>query len=247
MSTTAWSSENELVDVFVRSLQSDAANTAHKKLKIFREFDPGVGRVDILCVWYNPNRLNARQMLISGDFSTPFSTLSGYAMALLKQCRWISMTTFEQRMRLAHYRAKKIVQQLSERGLVLVDGNYLRARSNSDIWFIDDIEAYEAKLAKWQAVIGQASQHEWFASQTFVVMPQPTARVKRHLVQQCADKGIGVVLYPDNKTSTVVVQPEKRKLPMTHVGWFLNERIFEEVSLNGEFRTHDSRDCVGFP
>jgi hypothetical protein len=243
MSVEDWSSECDLVHAFTRSLIARSADDGRRRLKIIREFDPGLGRVDILGVWYDPRRLDARRTMLQGMSLTPFNTLAAYAMASLKQCRWVTISRFQKLLKLTASKAHSIIRLLAQRRLIMIEGDFLRARSNDDTWCISAIEAYEAKLSKWRIAVEQAAQHTWFASKSFVVMPQLSTRIRSHLVQECAERNVGVLLYQGRESPTLEVAPARRRPPMTHIGWGLNEMIFEEECGGAQFRPASDSRC----
>ncbi|HLW01391.1 MAG TPA: hypothetical protein VKT82_22235 [Ktedonobacterales bacterium] len=243
MDSIAWPSEQALVDNLGDFLLNRQSEKPGRKVKIFREFDPGAGRVDILCVWYNENRLATRQAKTPAAASVPFDLLAGYAMAFLKRCRWVNISYVQAALRLSTAKTERLISVLSERGLAEIHGQKIKACSNQDTWFIEDIEAYEAKLYKWKVAIHQALQHEWFASKSFVVMPEPSWQIRSSLVEQCSEWNIGVLFYQDHQRQYLGVVPPKRRTPMTHIGWYLNERIFEEEYLSAKLRSNLTGSC----
>src|SRR5690606_24860689 len=122
-------------------------------------------------------------------------------------------------------RASTLVEQLAERGLIESRGTKLRARPVSDLWFVDRIEAYEAKLDKWKDAAEQASRHHWFASRSYVAMPRLSERVLRQIVEKCRQWYLGLCVLRDRESCRVEFPPPSRKAPTTQLGWLLNERI----------------------
>src|SRR5262249_28645142 len=150
MKSRGWACEQELVDVLERRIAEKATSRTGKRARVFREFDAGFGRVDLLCVWYDEGRLAARQAASTGGQLRPFGLLGGYAMTFLRRPRWVRQDELRQALRLTRPRAARLVESLLLRGLVDQRDDMLRARPLSSVWSIEAIEAYEAKLDKWK-------------------------------------------------------------------------------------------------
>ena len=78
-----WASELEFVDVLEQRITERPTTREGIRLRVFREFDAGFGRVDLLCVRYDDTRLNARRDACPRGDLKPFKLLDGYAMTFL--------------------------------------------------------------------------------------------------------------------------------------------------------------------
>lgn len=229
MTSLSWTSELELVDVLERRITEKATGRPGKRVRVFREFDAGLGRVDLLCVWYDLGRLAARKAACRVDALKPFGLLDGYAMTFLRGSRWVDQCRLREALRLSSRRTANLVEFLSQRGLTERRGDIVRARPLSDLWFVERIEAYEAKLDKWKDAAEQASRHLWFASRCYVAMPRLSDRVLRQVVETCQQWYLGLCVLRDRESCRVEFPPPRRKAPTTQLGWLVNERIFEEA------------------
>jgi hypothetical protein len=104
----------------------------------------------------------------------------------------------------------------------------VRARPLSLLWFIDSIEAYEAKLDKWKNAAEQATRHLWFTSRCFVAMPTPSDRVLPQVIETCRQRCLGLCIVPNAGKCQVTNPPTRRRPPVTQLGWLVNEQLFEE-------------------
>lgn len=229
MNASAWTSELELVDALERGVTEKAVGRSRKQVRVFREFDAGLGRVDLLCVWYDQDRLATRRAACRAADLKPFKLLEGYAMSFLRGSRWVEQHCLQKTLRVSARRTDNLVGLLSQRGLIERRDNMLRARPLSDLWFVERIEAYEAKLDKWKDAAEQASRHLWFASRCYVAMPRLSERVLRQVVETCQQWYLGLCVLRDRETCRVEFPPPRRKAPKTQLGWLVNERIFEEA------------------
>lgn len=225
----SWTSELELVDVLARRISEKAIRRSRKRFRVFREFDAGLGRVDLLCVWYDEERLTARRTANRVANMKPFGLLDGYAMMFLRGSHWVKQLRLQEALRLSARRTENLVEVLSGRRLIERQGDMVRARPLSALWFVEAIEAYEVKLDKWRDAAEQASRHLWFASRCYVAMPRLSDRVLRQVVETCQQWYLGLCILKDRETCCVELPPPRRKAPTTQLGWVMNERIFEEA------------------
>lgn len=229
MNPSIWSSELDLVDVLERKISERAVGRSGKRVRVFREFDAGLGRVDLLCVWYDEKRFSARKATGRVSGFKPFGLLDGYAMTFLHGSRWVKQLRLREALRLSARRTEILVEVLSERRLIERRNDMVRARPLSAIWFVEGIEAYEAKLEKWKDAAEQASRHLWFASRCYVAMPRLSDRILRQVSETCQQWYLGLCVLKSREICRVELHPPRRKAPTTQLGWLVNERILEEA------------------
>jgi hypothetical protein len=80
------------------------------------------------------------------------------------------------------------------------------------------IIAVEAKVGKWTEVLNQALLNTWFASESYVLVPQLPSQPQLAEAQRL---GIGVCSLDDQKVAEVA--SESTRLPRSYASWMLND------------------------
>lgn len=80
------------------------------------------------------------------------------------------------------------------------------------------IIAVEAKLGKWADVLNQAFLNTWFASKSYVLVPDPPSQLQLAAAQRL---GIGVCSIDDRKVREVASR--STRLPRSYASWVLND------------------------
>jgi hypothetical protein len=115
---------------------------------------------------------------------------------------------------------KRCVADLADADLVYVRGSKIVARHVANIFAVRKIIAIEAKIGDWKRAIRQACSNTWFASHSFVLIPQ--TRAIEHVQSAAQAVGIGVMIFDGEKTKTVV-NPLARSIPASYGSWLFNE------------------------
>ena len=80
------------------------------------------------------------------------------------------------------------------------------------------IIAVEAKVGKWTNVLNQALLNTWFASKSYVLVPNPPSAPQLAAAQRL---GIGVCSLDDREIREVA--SESTQLPRSYASWVLND------------------------
>jgi hypothetical protein len=80
------------------------------------------------------------------------------------------------------------------------------------------IIAVEAKVGKWAVVLNQALLNTWFASKSYVLVPDQPSQSQLVSAQRL---GIGICSFDDYKVQEVA--SESTPLPRSYASWILNE------------------------
>lgn len=80
------------------------------------------------------------------------------------------------------------------------------------------IIAIEAKVGKWTDVLNQALLNTWFASKSYVLVPNPPSASQLAAAQRL---GIGVCSLDDREVREVA--SESTRLPRSYASWVLND------------------------
>jgi hypothetical protein len=80
------------------------------------------------------------------------------------------------------------------------------------------IIAVEAKVRKWTAVLNQALLNTWFASKSYILIPNRPSEVQLATAQRL---GIGVCSLEDQQVREVA--SKSTRLPRSYASWALND------------------------
>jgi hypothetical protein len=92
------------------------------------------------------------------------------------------------------------------------------------------IIAIEAKVSEWSSALDQAFRNQWFASESFVLLPRRKAT--KHLRNIAKSRGLGICCPGDTivtKTSSLA-----RIRPRSYVSWLFNEWAWRFAESTGE-------------
>lgn len=226
-----WGSESQFADSFEAHLHlhGEALRRQGKGAAILREYEPGYGRVDMVLVVYDVDRLHERRR--RSPLCAQWSELDSYCayvMAYLTRTRWVSVNRLGSRMNVGFTRITQLVSDLKCRGLIETRSELVKAHAMQVNWVIDYIETFELKLSNWQRALEQAGRHLWFASQSYVVMPGRSETLARRLSQHCGGWNVGAILGEAHDRWETLVCPPRADVPISHIGWLLNELIVSE-------------------
>jgi len=127
-------------------------------------------------------------------------------------------------------RAERLIEELVIGGLVLRRSRgKLTLLPIRQVFALERIVAVEAKIGSRLAALQQASQNQWFASESYVLLR--SLRRDQYFVDECRSLGIGV-LTADTGFSDAPVPAVPGKLPRSYVSWLFNEwcwRTYQEL------------------
>jgi hypothetical protein len=109
------------------------------------------------------------------------------------------------------------VERLTEAGILRSKGARWLLEPLSRIFAVREIIAVEAKVNKWKAAIAQAELNMWFASSSYVLVPEVPRRSS--LLETARQLGIGV----STKYRTPVKPVRTGPLPRSYMSWLFNE------------------------
>lgn len=156
---------------------------------------------------YTPQRLQLRGahlQILHYVFSTRGTTLRAAAEALLRSQRSL----------------EAMIEDLELAELVSRSSHRVRCVALPKVFVAKRIVAVEAKIGKWADAIRQAVANTWFASHSFVLLPD---RLWSGEVRDSATRfGVGVMTY-DGSQTRIRLRAEKRRLPASYGSWLINE------------------------
>lgn len=110
------------------------------------------------------------------------------------------------------------LERLRHAELIRSVGQAWAPRSLRKSFAASKIIAIEAKVGKWGEVLGQAALNTWFASKSYVLVPNLPSLPQLHTAQEM---GIGVCSLQGSKVTEVA--SDSSRLPRSYASWLLNE------------------------
>lgn len=115
---------------------------------------------------------------------------------------------------------RRTITALHAAGMIRETTNLLHARSLNDIFLARQIIAIEAKMTDWQRAIEQAIANTWFASHSYILLPDRP--LSRQLVGLAEHHGIGILTFDGVATKTRI-RAAARRLPASYGSWLIHE------------------------
>lgn len=223
-----WSSESQFTDSFASYLHhsNEELSQRGKGMVLLREYNPGYGRVNLVLVVYDIDKLMERRKRISCPVECQeLDPVGAFAMAYLSHTRWVSLKKLGRVVSTGLTKTRQLVSALESRGLVETRAELVKALTRQTNLVIDYIAAFELKLENWQRALEQAGRHLWFASRSYVVMPGRSEKLARRLAQNCIAWKVGAILCHSSDKWESLTRPPRTTVPTSHIGWLLNESI----------------------
>ncbi|MGK2860245.1 MAG: hypothetical protein ACSLFQ_23865 [Thermoanaerobaculia bacterium] len=115
---------------------------------------------------------------------------------------------------------RRAVTALEAAGLVHETTRRVRARSLADVFLARQIIAIEAKMTDWKRALDQAIGNTWFASHSYILLPERP--LKREIVSAAMRFGIGILTY-DGEVTKTKLRAIARRLPASYGSWLVHE------------------------
>jgi predicted transcriptional regulator len=129
------------------------------------------------------------------------------------------------------------LKKLAKAHLIYVNGSSVRFASVRKSFVVSRIIAIEAKIRHWRKALEQAVANTWFASHSYILIPE--SGVIDRISEAATKFGIGVLVFNGQSTKEVI-KPSTYKIPSSYGSWLINEWV-----LNGSLmrRDRDRRKC----
>src|SRR6476469_150769 len=114
----------------------------------------------------------------------------------------------------------KSLQRMMDAELIDYKGDTWEAKPVEEIFAIQRLIAIEAKVKNWQEGLQQAFQNTWFASESYLLLPE--VRNTNELIQKATRFGVGL-LTTECSLAQPKLSPQVTKLPKSYVSWLFNE------------------------
>jgi hypothetical protein len=116
-----------------------------------------------------------------------------------------------------------LIDRLVVAGLAELDGSNARLRPLHQVFALRAVIAIEAKVDKWQQVLGQARLNRWFASESYALVP--SANKKKRLIDAAFTAGVGVWSLSNGDCEQVMPPHYATRFPASYGTWLFNEWI----------------------
>lgn len=216
-----WTSEEALVDAFVEALQSPRPRR-RADLLVWREVRTQYGRPDVVAVEYTPAVVEARRRAGSATH-VRLSTKAAYAMAWLAERRWMKAETLRFQLSFPNAAFDRTVSELRDRGLILTDGQLIRAVPRMESLAIRRLWVYEAKLENWSVAVNQAERHLWFTYDSYILLPE--IRGSTSVSDACRKRGVGLATYGIDHGFQTTLRSQQQGFANSPLLWLMNEAV----------------------
>jgi hypothetical protein len=216
-----WPSEKAVVTAAVSQLRM---TTQHDSV-ILEEFRTSFGLPDILHLRYDPEKLEARMRTYPHP-RIPITRDSARLISLLTHNGPLTEPDAVQLLSFTTRRFRAAIAPLLKRNLVIDEHGELRIRGKDDVFFLNRVVVYEAKLKNWPRALLQAQRHLWFADEAFVLMPELSDRVRSRLIPACETAGVGLATLQREGLS-IILKADHNDAGRNWLTWYLNETVLD--------------------
>jgi hypothetical protein len=144
----------------------------------------------------------------------------------LHTCDVITTAALAEQLRLRPKKLKDILDQLQAAELVSIQDDAVRARPLARTFAVKYIIAIEAKVRDWSRALEQAAANHWFASHSYILVPQ--SRSLSRIASRAQELGIGVLVFNGGKIH-VAACARRRDIPASYGSWLFNEWAIRRV------------------
>lgn len=118
-------------------------------------------------------------------------------------------------------RATKLVEKLvSSKLATYTSSGAIRPAPIEKSFGLGAIVAIEAKMSNWRGALNQAVRNTWFASHSYILLPE--ARASAQSIAEAATAGIGIITFDGIECKTKL-RPIRRPLPTSYAAWLVDE------------------------
>lgn len=122
-------------------------------------------------------------------------------------------------------RLESILADLVEAGVIHRRGDFCQPRSLTSIFGVRQIVAVEAKISDWRTAIQQAQNNLWFASESYVLVPE--RRDLSAMIDSAERFGVGLLIYTGNHVRRAA-KARKYPIPSSYGSWLFSEWLHEQ-------------------
>ena len=115
--------------------------------------------------------------------------------------------------------------KLAKANLICINGRVVQSLSVRKIFVVSKIIAIEAKIYHWQKALEQASANRWFASHSYILIPE--TRTIARIAEAAKELGIGVLVF-NGRSTRELVKPARYKIPSSYGSWLVNHWVMSD-------------------
>lgn len=115
------------------------------------------------------------------------------------------------------------IEHLFEAKLIKKRGKNWAARPLNSIFAVRRIISIEAKLDDWRQGLIQTVQNTWFASESYLLLPQLKKRT--NVIDEVSRFGVGLITL-NCRINVPVVKSNRFSLPRSYASWLFNEWVW---------------------
>lgn len=207
--------ENDLVERFLDRMEF--RSVGGQRVTVFREPKLQSGFPDVVAVRWREATTErwheSRATLVEDELRLlHFLTLEGASDEGELKRRNFGRVTFA-------------LDRLAAVGLVRNVGGRWRAAPLHAAFAVRSIISFEAKISSWTAAVSQAALNRWFASESYVLVPQGAAI--EGLVGAAIRFGVGVWIEGSRRPALPASRSDVRQ-PVSYASWLFNEWSWRE-------------------
>lgn len=206
--------ESDLLDEFLARFPYPTP--ANCRVTVFREPRLPSGFPDAVVVVWNPE--------VAVAWEEQRSALNASDLRLMQLLVGAGPTTNETLLSLAGRRPTSSLDRLEAAGLIWIDkAKRWRVYPLREVFAVRDIIAVEAKMTEWSGAVEQATRNTWFASRSYVLLPQLPKN--REVLVRAAAQGVGLWTLPAG-APVRELGARRGPLPRSYASWLFNEWVW---------------------
>lgn len=200
--------ELELIEAFIRAMPLDIPRGC--RATVFREPRLESGFPDLVIVVWQED--------LARSWRAERALLESHDLRLMHFLHHVRRARHEEIFSWFGRRASGSIERLYSSAMIRQVGTTWMPCALSSSFAALKIIAVEAKIGKWTAVFNQALLNTWFASKSYVLVPQPPTQSQ---IAEARKLGIGVCSLDDRTVKEIA--SETTRLPRSYASWMLNE------------------------
>jgi len=216
--------EATLLDDFVDKYAS-TLRRERKSYALFYEPLLPTGYPDLVVVKYNPR--------VYEKWTLNRITLGVLDLKVLHHLHFVGFATssmIEKQLGLNSKVLLRSLEQLLDAKLVKREKESWVPKSLRSTYGISNIRAIEAKMSNWATVLRQANLNQWFATESYVLLP--AVNRKNDAIVKARESGIGVFSLSSELNVQTIQKPLIRaRSPVSYASWLFNEWVGRRLFL----------------
>ncbi len=210
--------EYTFLDKFLESGYFDKFQNKKYNITLIHEPFTQLGYTDLVCIRWNKeigeNWKADRNKLVKNDIKI---------LHHLYNCRiFKTVEEIVGDLGFSIQQVNKTLSRLSKAEIITINKlGKVKIKPISEIFFINEIIAVEAKLRDWKRALEQSQNNVLYASKSFSLFPEKT--INKNLIKNYKMTDVGVLSF--DSTYHELIKPKKNKIPTAITSWYFNEYI----------------------